>query len=253
MYRFAQTNIQLFNQMYDLGYEDQQTAVVTKSYELAMTLFSGQFRGSGKTFIAHLIGTASILASLRSAPAVISAGLLHAAYDSGDFGDGRRGLSPAKRDYVRAAVGAEVEEYLARYAELKWDRQAVRSIYDRLDSLSSLEKEVVLMRLANEVEDYLDLGILFCGIKKRAQAGFMDRRDTVLCDLAARLGFPEIARLLKDEIEKAENANGQQRFANIGHRDFSFFAPSLSYKRVLELLAKRLNDRANGGTSEMEK
>ena len=68
MYRFAQTNIQLLNQMYDLGYDEQEIAAVGKSYELAMILFTGRFRGSGKTFIAHLVGTASILVSVRVAP-----------------------------------------------------------------------------------------------------------------------------------------------------------------------------------------
>jgi len=47
--------------MYDLGYDEQEIAAVKNSYELAMTLFTGRFRGSGKTFIAHLVGTASIL------------------------------------------------------------------------------------------------------------------------------------------------------------------------------------------------
>jgi (p)ppGpp synthase/HD superfamily hydrolase len=122
---FAQTNIQLFNQMYDSGYDAKQIAVVKKSYELAIILFTGRFRGSGKTFIAHLVGTASIIPSLRLAPNLIAAGLLHAAYDSGDFGNGGQGLAPAKREYVRAAVGDEVEEYIARYTEFRpqWSPQ----------------------------------------------------------------------------------------------------------------------------------
>jgi (p)ppGpp synthase/HD superfamily hydrolase len=106
LYRFAQTNIQLFNQMYDLGYDEQEIAAVRNSYEARDDSFTGRFRGSGKTFIAPS-GTASILASVRSAPGIISAGLLHAAYDGGDFGDSKQGLSSAKRDYVRAAVGAK--------------------------------------------------------------------------------------------------------------------------------------------------
>jgi (p)ppGpp synthase/HD superfamily hydrolase len=35
---------------------------VASAYELTATLMTGQFRASGKTFIAHLVGTASILA-----------------------------------------------------------------------------------------------------------------------------------------------------------------------------------------------
>ena len=242
MYRFAQTNIQLFNQMYDLGYDEQEIAAVKNSYELAMTLFTGRFRGSGKTFIAHLVGTANILASVRSAPGIISAGLLHAAYDGGDFGDSKQGLSSAKRDYMRAAVGAEVEEYIARYMELGWNQQVARSIYDKLNSLNQFEREVVLIRLANELEDYLDLGILFCGIKKRTQAGYYSSGENILGDIAQKLGFPELADVWKLEFEKTAIASEQPRFESIGHRDFSFVAPPLSYKRLMDVLVKRLNE-----------
>ena len=242
MYRFAQTNIQLFNQMYDLGYDEQEIAAVKKSYELAMTLFTGRFRGSGKTFIAHLVGTASILASLRSMPHIIAAGLLHAAYDAGDFGDSKPGLSSAKRDYVRASVDAEVEEYIASYTELKWNQEAARSIYDKLDSLNQFEREVVLIRLANELEDYLDLGILFCGIKKRTQAGYFSSGENILSAIAQKLGFPKLAEVWKTEFEKTLIASGQPRFESIGRRNFSFLAPPLSYQRLMDVLANRLNE-----------
>jgi (p)ppGpp synthase/HD superfamily hydrolase len=240
VYRFAQTNIQLFNQMYDGGYDDTQIAVVKRSYELAMILFTGRFRGSGKTFIAHLVGTASILASLRSAPTIIAAGLLHAAYDSGDFGEGGEGISPAKREYVRAAVGPEVEEYIAKYASLSWSSDVAQRTYDNLDSLNQLEKEVLLIRLVNELEDYLDLGILFCGVKKRAQAGSLNSSGRLLGDTALKLGFPALAEAMKTEIDKVDVAKKQQRFVTAGNRDFSFPAPPLSYKRVMDVLVKRL-------------
>jgi len=245
VYRFAQTNIQLFNQMHDGGYDEKQIAVVKKSYELAMILFTGRFRGSGKTFIAHLVGTASILASLRSAPNLIAAGLLHAAYDSGDFGEGGQGVSAAKREYVRAAVGREVEEYVAKYAALRWSPDVARCTYDNLDSLNQVEKEVLLIRLANELEDYLDLGILFCGVGKRTQAGYLNSSARVICDTALKLGFPELAEAMKTEIDKTDIAKEQQRFETTGSRDFSFLAPPLSYKRLMDLLAKRLSQTPN--------
>ena len=251
MYPFAQTNIQLFNQMYDLGYDEPEIAAVKKSYELAITLFTGRFRGSGKTFIAHLIGTASILASIRSAPPVIAAGLLHAAYDSGDFGDGNQGVSPAKQDYVRSTVGAHVEEYIAGYNELKWNQEVARSLYAELNTLSQLERDVVLIRLANELEDYLDLGILFCGNKKRAQGGYLDSGGNILCDIAKELGFPELADVLKTEFEKVEAASKQERFAITGNRDFSFLAAPLSYGRLMDVLSKRLNEMSNRSNDQL--
>ena len=40
--------------------------------------FPGTYRGSGKPFLAHLVGTASVLASLRARTPVVVTGLLHA-------------------------------------------------------------------------------------------------------------------------------------------------------------------------------
>ena len=65
MINFAQTNIQLLNQLHREGYSADDLHLVRVAYRFAMDLFSGQFRASGKTFIAHLVGTASVLGSLR--------------------------------------------------------------------------------------------------------------------------------------------------------------------------------------------
>lgn len=238
MYHFAQTNIQLFNQLHDLGYDEKDLDIVTRSYELAITLFTGQFRGSGKTFIAHLVGTASILASLRSAPSIIAAGLLHAAYESGDFGIGGEGFSPSKRDYLRAAVGAEVEERITRYTELEWNHEVAQRLFHKMDSLSRIEQDILLLRLANELEDYLDLGILFCGIEKRAHVDERNCNKKVLYDIARALGYPELAEALRAEIEKTAVASEQQRFKTFGSRNFSFRSPPLSYKRLMDVLAQ---------------
>ena len=108
MHTFAQTNIQLVNQLYRDRYTVAELRPIIACYELAMRLFTGRFRASGKTFIAHLIGTASILGSLRTPTSLVSAGLLHAAYATGDFGDGVQGISNSKREQVRAVVGEEV-------------------------------------------------------------------------------------------------------------------------------------------------
>ena len=241
MYRFAQTNIQLFNEMYDLGYDEKEMALVKKSYELAIILFTGRFRGSGKTFIAHLIGTASILVSLRSSSNIIAAGLLHAAYDSGDFGDGGKGLTPEKRPYVKSAVGDDVEDYIARYTEFRWNQRSAQSVFEKLDTLSQAEREVLLIRLANELEDFLDLGILFCGEQKRTQAGYLNAGCQLLPALATKLGHPELAEALRITLERTEVASKQRRFGTSSSRDFSFLTPPLSYKRMMEVLAARLN------------
>ena len=64
MHRYAQTNIQLYNQLQQQGYSVQELVQVRSTYELGITLMPGHFRPSGKPMETHLVGTASILAYL---------------------------------------------------------------------------------------------------------------------------------------------------------------------------------------------
>jgi (p)ppGpp synthase/HD superfamily hydrolase len=150
MHSYAQTNIQLFNQLHRQGgYSPADLQAVMSAYELAMLLTTGRFRASGKPFIAHLVGTSSILGSLKVPTPLVSAALLHAVYQAGDFGDGRPGVTEAKRRRVRAVVGEEVEEYVHRYQALSWTDQTIRSLAGALGSMAAIEGEVVLIRLAS--------------------------------------------------------------------------------------------------------
>src|SRR5262249_20277729 len=113
MHLYAQTNAQLFNQLRSEGYSKTEREFVRDVYEFGMTLFSGLFLSSGKLLIDHLVGTASILASLRVSIEIVAAGLIHAAYLHGDFGGMRHGITEAKRKRVNTVVGDAVEKYVA--------------------------------------------------------------------------------------------------------------------------------------------
>ena len=56
----AQTNLQLQRQLELAGWSLHDRERVGNTYTLAAQLFSGRYRTSGKTFLAHLCGTASI-------------------------------------------------------------------------------------------------------------------------------------------------------------------------------------------------
>jgi hypothetical protein len=72
-----------------------------------------------------VVGTASVLASLRSSATVVAAGLLHNAYEQGDFGVGGGGRSQASRREIRRVLSPEVEEYVSRFPDLHWRSRAV--------------------------------------------------------------------------------------------------------------------------------
>lgn len=191
---YAQTNLQLYSQLRASGYSEPQLARVRAGYDLAMRLFTASFRGSGKPLLAHLVGTASILAAIHQRDVVAIAGLLHAAYALGDFGDGRLGMTDAKRARVRDAVGEEIEDLVARYTAFDWNRNTIPQIRERVHTLTPIERDVLVIRLANELEDHLDYGVLYCGNGEK-------RRDYIRSPLNQSV---EMARALGLDVLAAE-------------------------------------------------
>jgi len=174
------------------GYSRAEAGAIRAAYDLAMRLFTSRFRGSGKPFLAHAVGTAGILALLRAPAHVVTAGLLHAAYTHGDFGDGRSGISDVKRAGVREVVGNDAEALIARYTDRAWNEASVLAMRGQVASLRPDDRTVLLMRLANELEDHLDLGIAYCRDAEHRRALIGSWLHTCV-DLAEELGQPDLA------------------------------------------------------------
>jgi hypothetical protein len=191
----AQTNLQLYAQLVERGWSDAALLEVRRAYELATELFAGQLRPSGKTFVAHIVGTASALAAADARPDLVGAGLLHAAYTHGEFGDGRRGVSAPKRSSVRKAVGPVVEQLVAEYAALGYTRATVDDWMRRAAALSPAEHDQVVLRLANEVDDHADLGMRFCDRGPAALSS--DATFAVMGALAEQIDEPVLAELVR--------------------------------------------------------
>ncbi|MGQ0743941.1 MAG: DUF6817 domain-containing protein [Acidimicrobiales bacterium] len=242
------------------GWGDKDVVLLHRAYEWALPHFSAQFRSSGKTFLAHLVGTASILAAHGAAPAVVAAGLIHAAYAQGDWGDGAGGhASPTRQSDLAAGTSAEVERLVERYTHLRWNSATVAERRARLDapanvqaeeassttagpatiassatsvsSASSEDADIVLMRLANLLEDYLDLGMAYCGkgIKATHAQGIL--ADAIA--LAHGLGHPRLA----EELRQAIGANADAAIDPALRRQAASSAlvapPSLAERPVL--------------------
>lgn len=192
MHSYAQTNLQLCNQILGAGYSECELRCVVKGYELAMRLFAERFRASGKTFIAHLVGTASILVAQNAPVNVVAAGLLHAAYTRGNFGDHQSGMTKTKRKYIAREMGEVVEALVAHYTSLIWNSETISLARHGLDTLSQIERDVLLIRLANELEEHLDLGVLYW----RKDNYINKETEGLMIDLANDIGHPALAEQL---------------------------------------------------------
>ena len=201
---YAQTSIQLFDQLRRDGYSPNHIDEVFKAHELTMRLFAGSYRRSGKTFIAHLVGTASILSSLHVTPKLITAGLLHATYTHGDFGNGVKGISSWKREKLKKAAGQEVEELVARYSRLVWTTPVIETIHAALHKMDSIDRDVVLLRLTNELEDLLDFGLFYWSAPK-SRLEYIERKGYLMVEIAAQLGYPRLSAELADGLEQTRS------------------------------------------------
>ncbi|WP_181280516.1 DUF6817 domain-containing protein [Aphanothece hegewaldii] len=232
MYRYAQTNLQLYHQLRLSDYTDDDLKLIAASYQLILNLFTGQFRASGKTFIAHLVGTASILASFQVSVKVVAAGLLHAVYSQGDFGGfGQQGINYRKRERVRQAVGRDVEEYVTLYTALSWNTQQISEIYRRFDELDAIAQDVLLIRLANELEEYLDFGLLYCGESKHQL--YQEHDSYLLVEMAEKLGYPALGTEIAHVLQETLLATIPQELCNPTGQKFSSLVLPKSCQRQL--------------------
>ena len=236
---YAQTNLQLYTQLRRAGYTTDQLALVRAGYDLAMELFSASFRGSGKPLLAHLVGTASILASMQQSPEVVTAGLLHAAYALGDFGDGRFGVTDTKRARVRQAVGKVVEDLVARYTAFDWNRNTIPSIRQRVGTLSQIERDVLVIRLANELEDHLDHGVLYCGNGEKRREYIRSPLNQSV-DMARMLGMPELAAELDRAFTETVEADLPDALRN--PHEYTFQQPPASHAPRPKVAVRRFLD-----------
>ncbi|HBB31507.1 MAG TPA: hypothetical protein DDZ80_26330 [Cyanobacteria bacterium UBA8803] len=193
---YAQTNIQLFNQLHLAGYSEADLSYICDAYEFGLQIFTGRLRGSGKPFLTHLVGTASILVTLHAPIRVVTAGLMHAAYLYGEYGTEERGMTDAKREIVQRAIGTETEELIAGYTNLKWNKCTIPAIRDRVDAMGDWERQILLIRLANELEDHLDLGVLYCG-NADYRREYIRSSLYMSVEMAQKLGFPSLAASLE--------------------------------------------------------
>ena len=101
-------------------------------------------------------------------------------------------------------MGEEIEELVAAYTRFQWNPAAVSRLADTLDDLDERGRRVLLMRLANELDDHEDLNVLY--VKEAEIRRDLVRSPLPLCvGMAERLGYPhlgaELARVFKATLE----------------------------------------------------
>lgn len=200
--RVAQTNIGLYRQMHDLGYSLDALNLARKTYGLACSLFTSRFRATEKPFLCHLVGTASIVAQLVASPDLVALALLHAAYESGNFGFGATGPTRRNRERVRNVVGDAIEERIFLYWKTPWNRSEIVGWLARAEHLSEEDTELLTVRLANALEDHLDLAMCYCAESRRQSEGSLEELSRIARSLRLD-GLGQAFEALSNDMREA--------------------------------------------------
>lgn len=225
--RIAQTNIQLYNQLRERAVALEDLRLVHRAYEFLTTLYPGYYQADGKPFVAHGVGVASILAELDQPAQLVVVGLLHNIYGNADFGDNDSGVTPLRRELVRSAVGGEIEALLVRFLELRIRPGNVEEIRHRIAELDETGRRLLLVDLADYLEKYADLGVLYFGANDEIVRTTELIGDDLI-DVARELGEPRLADMLSAQIEEATAQAGEvpvELRASDGRRHMKLVAP----------------------------
>jgi (p)ppGpp synthase/HD superfamily hydrolase len=237
MYRYAQSNLQLHHQLCELGYAKEEVNDIQNTYKLAMELFAGYFQANGKEFLAHAVGTASILASLNVSPNVVAAGLLHNIYGRGDFGDGQSGITPARQELVRNVVGETTEHLLVMFHSMWWNPNLFRSIRDHLPQYDRTKRAVVLLHLADHLEHNLDYGT---GYYSDIERPWRTSNTDILADMAEILEVPSLAQDIRHAYQMNSTYEVSSEFRSAyGVTSGSILAPKSCWKCFMVTMNER--------------
>jgi (p)ppGpp synthase/HD superfamily hydrolase len=198
MRSFALTYPQLMNQAIAAGIAADPLARLRATHELAERLADGIYRPQGEPLLCHFVRTASIVLEEKQPLAVVQAMLLHAAY-SLRRRPGSAGGDGARRAWLMRAAGLEVEELVFAYDQLPWGSAArVGGHVEGFEGYDQTTRRVVLMRLANELEDHLDRSAAYASTdfaRRRWQC-----RDACLA-LARAAGSPALVSELREVFD----------------------------------------------------
>ncbi|MEQ1768285.1 MAG: hypothetical protein ABL879_00440 [Devosia sp.] len=198
MQQVAQTNIQLFNQMYAQQRSDHDLRLVKAAYDASTVLSAGYYQADGKPFVCHGVGVASIMCFAGMPARYLAFGILHNIYQNGDFGGGlKTPVTPYKRAFIRERVGAEVEELIYRFRDMRVTTSTIDRIEAGLPGYDETERLLIATDLADHIEKYVDAGVLYFGDGSWISNQTSAHGDRLI-GLAERLGQPVLARMMRE-------------------------------------------------------
>jgi len=187
----AQTNGALLQQMHDAGNPTDALRRIQRVYNECLELFLGQHRGSGRPFVCHLVGTASIVAQAGGSTDMIVAALCHSLFGYAVFRDGRTIYAPKNRNRIKEAIGADAFELVRQYDKFQWSNDAIAEMASRAAPGDDLTRSLWVIRLANEIDDMSN-----CSMALAPKHGPLQDRLANCAVMARKIGEERLALTL---------------------------------------------------------
>jgi (p)ppGpp synthase/HD superfamily hydrolase len=253
MHSYAQINIQLYEQMRCREYSQSDIIAVHRAYSHALQWMSGRFRPSGKPLQDHLVGTASILVERRAPLKLLIVAILHAAHEEGDFGALANLSAQAKQRQIESALNSEAAALLTAYANFAWNTQAILRAAENFENLSDRERDVIFLRLANDLEDNLDEAVLYCP-NREVRLEYLKKCGPAMVKMATLLDQHTLAdELARSHCAQLETENRQDFPIATAHGSSWIAAPLSHRKRFLHALAPPILHNARRGARKVRR
>ena len=238
----AQTNLQLYNQLRREDRTLEELQLIHRAYEFTTTIYGAYLQPDGKPFLSHSVGVASIVAQLGLPIDFVAAAIAHNIYVNGDFGDGRSSSATrSRRRLVIDHLGERIEDLIFRFKDYRLTLRTIDDLLARLDGFDEDERHLLLMDLADHLEKYVDLGVLYYGQDRWAR-DVVEQRGDLLIEAANRLGHPDLASALWQAfsaVESEESSVSPTLRTSDGTKYLKLVVPRSCRRRLMPIVASR--------------
>lgn len=200
-YDYVSSLPRLLRQCLRRGDSREQVMELMSTFDIACQFHGSSFRASKKTFIEHLVRTASILVSHAAPMDMVKASLLHAIYMGHTSSSMHLECNGRNRSRLRQLVGAHVEAVVhAYFLASPGDPGSVKMDRDKINETPIPEAQASVVRIANDIEDLLDHAAL---LERKSLSDF--RRVLEAHGAVARAcGYHAMVEEFEARIEMAE-------------------------------------------------
>jgi (p)ppGpp synthase/HD superfamily hydrolase len=193
----AQINIQLYQQLQEDGYSETELERIRRVYEFVSSRFAGRYQSSGRPFLCHLVGTASVVARVTRRPALAAAGLVHSVHRTKESRDGSREVADSLRQPIIEAIGAELERYALGFFQTRHHYDVLRQ---RVGGFQPFEADVATLLLCDDLEKLSSRNVLYSDRPEERIRKFRQKGPDMVA-LARELGLTSLAEELTQALE----------------------------------------------------